>query len=229
MSLHEEENINSISVEMHTVIGCATDGTMFTDEFHILMLLAQGADPNFTHNGYTVLGLACLFGHESLVDILLRHGADPNLQLCNGQKKYLTPLHLVSGHGKKNKTIVSMLLRYGADVNIVMANGNTPLHCATIAGHEDIITEILTTTSNYDDNDVIPILSEDALKSCIAIAREHGVSRRNIHCQLMKAQLQSKSQRYHRVVHKCIDNVSRNTTMRHPQQVPEIVEVHRRA
>jgi ankyrin repeat protein len=90
-------------------------------------------------DGFSPLGLACFFGHDALVDILLTAGADPNAASQNAFK--VTPLH--SACAISNIDIVKKLLAAGADVNAKQMRGVTPLHSAAHNNRTDIVDLLL--------------------------------------------------------------------------------------
>ena len=85
---------------------------------------------------YTPLLFATNYGQRELAEVLLRHGADPNVWL-RGE----TPLgRAVLMH---DDAMVDLLLRGGADPNQVTLNGITPLHRAAMRGHATIARRLL--------------------------------------------------------------------------------------
>ena len=75
-------------------------------------------------------------GNLDIAGLLLRRGADPNLQVREGW----TPLHISVFH--QHVRLSRLLLKYGADPEIQDDTGETPLD---IAKYEkiDMITELL--------------------------------------------------------------------------------------
>ena len=69
----------------------------------------------------SALILACDIGKPDIVDTLLSHGADPNLQNVWGD----TPLITAVKH--KREAVIRLLLRRGADIDEQDADGVTPL------------------------------------------------------------------------------------------------------
>ena len=130
------------------------------------ILLAAGADPNKTANGYAPLhlvpGALCLKTHGkdklaerviACVRCLLDAGADPNLEDGYGW----TPLHLYTWYcadflGNKNAYhhVVQMLVSYGANIEVshganieVKKQGATPLARALRAGRRWMVLALL--------------------------------------------------------------------------------------
>jgi RNA polymerase sigma factor (sigma-70 family) len=85
---------------------------------------------------YSPLLFAANYGHRKLAEVLLRHGANPNVRL-RGE----TPLgRAVLMH---DEAMVDLLLRSGADPNAATLNGITPLHRAAMRGHAAIARRLL--------------------------------------------------------------------------------------
>jgi len=66
----------------------------------------------YYYHYYSPLFLACMANFDKIVELLLNHGANPDLQDKQGN----TPLHLVTFYGYAN--IAKLLLEHGADPNI---------------------------------------------------------------------------------------------------------------
>ena len=91
--------------------------------------------------GMAPLHLACLFGHQEVVNTLLEYGADVNLRVENTVAKE-TPIHIAAGNGYGE--IVKGLLIKGADPNTIASNHlKTPLHVAVSEGHLDVVKSLL--------------------------------------------------------------------------------------
>jgi uncharacterized protein len=70
-------------------------------------------------------------GHERIVDMLLKNGADPNVREQGGY----TPLHAAAQNG--DLATIRTLIYGGADLASKSNNGQTPLDLALEAGHEE--------------------------------------------------------------------------------------------
>ncbi|XP_068432966.1 nuclear factor of kappa light polypeptide gene enhancer in B-cells inhibitor, alpha a [Clinocottus analis] len=84
-------------------------------------ITSMASFPNY--NGHNCLHLAAINGYISLVESLVRQGADINAQeQCSGRSS----LHLAVD--LQNPTLVLRLLELGADVNCLNYGGFTPYH-----------------------------------------------------------------------------------------------------
>ncbi|NXO03237.1 ASB18 protein, partial [Rhinopomastus cyanomelas] len=88
-------------------------------------LLRRQADANLAPGGRGPLHEACLGGHTNCVELLLEHGADPDLRSDEG----LAPLHLCTSQDSLG--CAKLLLRHGATANLPSEDaGETALHVA---------------------------------------------------------------------------------------------------
>ena len=80
---------------------------------------------------------------HSIVDLLLKAGADPNLQLKNGG----TPLYMASQSGYTD--IVRLLMQANANPNLrLLSDGSSALHIAIQRGHSDVVRILLDAKAN---------------------------------------------------------------------------------
>jgi ankyrin repeat protein len=99
-----------------------------------------GSDPGlleaFSHDGASLLHLACFFGHEELARWLVGQGASVTLVSKNPLAN--TPLHAVlAGNGSHD--LARLLVAEGADVAASGGQGITPLHVAAARGNQAIV------------------------------------------------------------------------------------------
>ena len=102
-------------------------------------LLESGADARQAARiglGVAPLHSASASGQAAIVEMLLRHGADPNAVEANG----MTPLHTAAGNG--NREIVAQLLAAGADRTRRSADARTPADVARQYGHAEITAQL---------------------------------------------------------------------------------------
>ena len=104
-------------------------------------IFPQGRD--FTPLLFAVTGFN-LFRIYSMVDLLLKANADPNLQLKDGA----TPLILASELGYTD--IVRLLIQANADPNLPLADGSSAIHTASRKGYSDVVRVLL--GANVDPN-----------------------------------------------------------------------------
>lgn len=106
------------------------------DRTEVTRLLESGADPNEVDNeGRTALHVTAEEGQTSLLQDLIRHGV--NINLDERDKDGRTPLHVAAEKG--NAEAAKALIENGADVNVKeYVFGYTPLHSAAWFGSEGI-------------------------------------------------------------------------------------------
>ena len=92
---------------------------------------------------------------HSIVDLLLKAGADPNLQLKDGA----TPLYMASQLGYTD--IVRLLIQANANPNLrFFSNGSSAIHVASHGGHYDVVRILLDAKANPNipaDNGSTPL------------------------------------------------------------------------
>ncbi|XP_031728705.1 NF-kappa-B inhibitor alpha-like [Anarrhichthys ocellatus] len=129
-------------------------------------IASMASFPNYS--GHSCLHLASINGYISLVESLVRLGADINAQeQCSGR----TSLHLAVD--LQNPTLVGRLLELGADVNCLNYGGFTPYHLTYGRQSEEIRRQLYERTpqelrelpdSESDDSDMEDLdSSEDEL------------------------------------------------------------------
>ena len=118
------------------VHGTALNAALAKGELEIAEILLQnGANVNAVDlSGKSSLQRATEAGHSTIVDLLLKHKADVNLQ---ESKECWTPLHVTAWTGKLN--ICQLLLKHGADVAKKTGMGITALHLASGSGHLGVV------------------------------------------------------------------------------------------
>jgi len=128
-----------------------------------------GVDPNVREDDYgaTPLHAAAEYGYSEIVEVLLEHGAAPNIREKYGD----TPLHYAAMFG--NSKVVEVLLEHGADPNIRDKYGATPLHYAAAFDYPKIV-ELLHKDPN--DYDVTPLqaAAEFNYPNVVKLLLEHG-------------------------------------------------------
>lgn len=83
------------------------------------------------HLGEIPLKAAIGYGNLSLVESMLGHGADPNVEVDDG---YTCLLTAIESEDPASLRIVAALIRAGADVNRPGRTGWTPLHMTAVRG-----------------------------------------------------------------------------------------------
>lgn len=94
-------------------------------------------------DGYSPLHVACLFGHESLANLLISHGALVNVAADNSS--LATPLHVAVMYRDEETAnrIVSRLLECGAELNARQIEGLTALHHAVSRGSLKLVETLI--------------------------------------------------------------------------------------
>jgi ankyrin repeat protein len=86
--------------------------------------------------GFTPLHLASGKGHTEIVEFLLNHGADIELETCTGH----TPMMLAAWYAGDGKyETIKVLLEHGAKANRKNKDGGTALHRAAMYSGKEVI------------------------------------------------------------------------------------------
>nr|CAH7747740.1 unnamed protein product [Callosobruchus chinensis] len=120
--LSEGAKLNSADSEGNTVLHLAIEFQR-KDALEIL-LCYKGPDFNLNavnHKGITPLIMCCIGGEYSCADLLLQHGADPNVKDGNSGRTAL--FHAVE---TENEELVELLMKYGADTKEKNFFGTSP-------------------------------------------------------------------------------------------------------
>ncbi|KAI0098154.1 ankyrin repeat-containing domain protein [Nemania sp. FL0031] len=118
--------------------------TDFQDIKIVETFLNQGNSPNtiITNDSRSApLHLASKRENSEVVELLLKHGADPKFKDISG----LTPLHYAA---QEQDTVGHLLLEYLADPNIRDNSGSTPLHYAARGGNIAMVILLLEFNAN---------------------------------------------------------------------------------
>lgn len=127
-------------------------GACYDGHYEIVRyLVKKGADielPN--RHGHTPLMIACFKMRANIVRFLLKHGADPCLTSVKGN----TAMHDAAEAGSDE--IVRILLEAGAK-NVKDDCNMTPMQCAALAGHEDVLKSLAAVTSPQETRDALKL------------------------------------------------------------------------
>ena len=136
---------HNADVDLKTADDCATHHVVYGSPTTKELSLCSEVDNHGTTDGnQTPLYLACLGGHTHIVQLLLRHRANVNIQSTGGD----TALHAACYKGHTD--IVRTLLGHNAAVSIKNAAGHTPLHVACEADNTETVRRLL----QHDDTNV---------------------------------------------------------------------------
>lgn len=135
------------------------------DTRKLKIMLADGEANLAEHSadGWTVLHLACFFGHPETVEMLIAQGASVSDQSANAMANQ--PLHAASAG--RHKECVAQLLAGGANVNAQQHGGYTALHSAAANGDEEIVRMLLA-------HEADPSIQSEKGQTPAGMAREKG-------------------------------------------------------
>ena len=110
--------------------------------------------------GNVALHVAASKGHLDMISLLLRKGANIDVQDCYGN----TPL--LYAIDKMQQDAVGLLIRHGASVHISDFRGNTPLHSACSVNHKEICEFLLRQGADAEAMDFGSQRPADRTKVC---------------------------------------------------------------
>ncbi|XP_058208667.1 uncharacterized protein LOC131321756 isoform X1 [Rhododendron vialii] len=121
----------------------------------VKLLLDRKANPNTVcHRIFTPLGNSILAGSLECASLLLKAGADPNLD-----SNRLNPLHYAAAKGESE--IIKCMLKAGANPNVTETDGLTPLEIAALHSDHAAVMLLLPVTSRiptYPDWSLVGIM-----------------------------------------------------------------------
>jgi ankyrin repeat protein len=141
-----------------------------TERIQALLKVAPDVVRATSPDGFSPLGYSAFFGHEQLLDVLIR--ADAQVNQASRNKMHVCPLHSAAAHHdpKKATRLARALLEAGADPNSTEQGGYTPLHTAASNGNLELAVLLL-------DHSADPTLKADGGKRPIDLAQEKGHTR----------------------------------------------------
>lgn len=190
-----------LGTHLNDVVASRPRSTISVDNIPCVQLLRKSfIDRDITHlfanfepnistpintNGLTSLIAACQTGKLWIVQLLLQHGADPNVANRLG----VTPLRqaIIEGHAE----IVQLLLEMGSDPNAPDSQGSTPLYCAAHGSSVEILKALVesgaTLQSNSLDQNVLYVYAQkghtealklllDKFKQPVSVSNKYGVT-----------------------------------------------------
>jgi len=164
--LHTEELLSE-ELPKHSLVSAARQG----DSKLIRWYIDSGADLNEKICGNTALMYAGFYGHDEVVHLLTKNGAEVDAKNCSG----VSALHWAVQN--EQPIVVNMLLHRGADVNLKDNMGRSPLHKAARKGNIDIARILIRNGADVNALagkmlDLSPVLHEAVLSGNVALVRQ---------------------------------------------------------
>ncbi len=129
---------------------------------------------SYTSGGESLLHLAVKNSHLYMVELLLKNGANVNIQ----DESENTALHYAASNGKKD--FVALLIKHGADINLTNVREQKPLDYANQRGFNEISVMIL---QQNPTNDIFPKQNQLA-NNPIDLTSNSSVSKEDIKSKL---------------------------------------------
>ena len=129
---------------------------------------------SYTSGGESLLHLAVKNSHLYMVELLLKNGANVNIQ----DESENTALHYAASNGKKD--FVALLIKHGADMNLTNIRKQKPLDYANQRGFNEISVMIL---QQNPTNDIFPKQNQLA-NNPIDLTSNSSVSKEDIKSKL---------------------------------------------
>lgn len=129
---------------------------------------------SYTSGGESLLHLAVKNSHLYMVELLLKNGANVNIQ----DESENTALHYAASNGKKD--FVALLIKHGADINLTNVREQKPLDYANQRGFNEISVMIL---QQNPTNDIFPKQNQLA-NNPIDLTSNSSISKEDIKSKL---------------------------------------------
>lgn len=140
------------------------------DAILLQQMLDEGTDANvMDENRITGLYVASQNGWIDIVNILLKHHADPNIKIAHG-----LPTPLFTACANNRNEIVSALIEAGANVNELNKKGYTPLMIAATVDNTTATEHLLVAGAQLEVNGQLEL--EGKVVSPILLAESNGNS-----------------------------------------------------
>lgn len=149
------------------------------DEHKGKLDINQSDSVSSVKSGYTALGIAVVFGHADVIDLLLRRGA--NVNKLNSHSQY-RPAWLAALYNRVE--LLAQLLAAGANVNEVCDVHRaypTALHVASFFGHSEVVRALLKAGAdvairNKQGKTAADLAAEQKQHGVLAVLKEFGIS-----------------------------------------------------